>query len=128
MFEAFIMCVLAAFAGTCGTFLIAVLLTDSTVERASRGGRFAGLGAEEPERPLARASSRATLLRDTGTRRDASAGRRWVSKLERPERCVVHTGAGSSSGAVTTSTLHDTRSSSRRSSRPSHQRENTPRR
>lgn len=125
MFEAFVMCVLAAFAGTCGTFLIAVLLTDTTVERAGLGGLFAGLGAEEPQRPQTRASSRANFLHDAGARR--ATGHR-ASKLETAGKCFAHAGAGSSSGAVTTSTLHDTRSSSSRSSRPSHQRANTPRR
>jgi hypothetical protein len=44
MFEAFALCVLAAFGGSCATFLIGSLLPDDAIERADRGGRFAGLG------------------------------------------------------------------------------------
>jgi len=59
MFEAFALCVLAAFGGCCATFLIGSLLPDDAIARADRGGRFAGLGTMEAERPLACAHGQA---------------------------------------------------------------------
>ncbi|MEX3962948.1 hypothetical protein AB4Y42_12145 [Paraburkholderia sp. EG286B] len=47
MFESISMSVVAVFAGSCLTFLIAILLPEPVVAKGARGGLYAGLGKED---------------------------------------------------------------------------------
>lgn len=47
MFESISMSVVAVFAGSCLTFLIAILLPEPVVEKGANGGLYAGLGNED---------------------------------------------------------------------------------
>ncbi|WP_395068218.1 hypothetical protein [Paraburkholderia silvatlantica] len=47
MFESISMSVVAVFAGSCLTFLIAILLPEPVVAKGERGGLYAGLGNED---------------------------------------------------------------------------------
>lgn len=47
MFESISMSVVAVFAGSCLTFLIAILLPEPVVAKGAEGGLYAGLGNED---------------------------------------------------------------------------------
>ena len=47
MFESISMSVVAVFAGSCLTFLIAILLPEPVVAKGAQGGLYAGLGNED---------------------------------------------------------------------------------
>lgn len=47
MFESISMSVVAVFAGSCLTFLIAILLPEPVVAKGAQGGLYAGLGDED---------------------------------------------------------------------------------
>ncbi|WP_028207154.1 hypothetical protein [Paraburkholderia nodosa] len=47
MFESISMSVVAVCAGSCLTFLIAILLPEPVVAKGARGGLYAGLGKED---------------------------------------------------------------------------------
>ncbi|MCX5542996.1 hypothetical protein M3A49_26485 [Paraburkholderia sp. CNPSo 3076] len=47
MFESISMSVVAVFAGSCLTFLIAILLPEPVAAKGARGGLYAGLGKED---------------------------------------------------------------------------------
>ncbi len=47
MFESIAMSVAAVFAGSCLTFLIAVLLPEPVAAKGAKGGLYAGLGNED---------------------------------------------------------------------------------
>ena len=49
MFESISMSVVAVFAGSCLTFLVAILLPDPVAAKSGRGGLYAGLGNEDED-------------------------------------------------------------------------------